>query len=98
MTRSIIPFINPFQEANPTLECVLRNVCASDPDKNRTFGSGGGTNGGGGDGGGGSGGHANGSSRAQNVRVVHVGVLLANVRRCGSDGKPISEDASNGAT
>ena len=44
------------------------------------------------------GGHANGSSRAQNVRVVHVGVLLANVRRCGSDGKPISEDASNGAT
>ena len=52
MTRSIIPFINPFQEANPTLECVLRNVCASDPDKNRTFGSGGGTNGGGGAGGG----------------------------------------------
>ena len=49
-------------------------------------------------GGGGRGGHANGSSRAQNVRVVHVGVLLANVRRCGSDGKPISEDASNGAT
>ena len=46
----------------------------------------------------GKGGHANGSSRAQNVRVVHVGVLLANVRRCGSDGKPISEDASNGAT
>ena len=53
---------------------------------------------GGGGGGGGRGGHANGSSRAQNVRVVHVGVLLANVRRCGSDGKPISEDASNGAT
>ena len=53
---------------------------------------------GGGGGGGGGGGHANGSSRAQNVRVVHVGVLLANVRRCGSDGKPISEDASNGAT
>ena len=52
----------------------------------------------GGGGGGGRGGHANGSSRAQNVRVVHVGVLLANVRRCGSDGKPISEDASNGAT
>ena len=51
-----------------------------------------------GGGGGGRGGHANGSSRAQNVRVVHVGVLLANVRRCGSDGKPISEDASNGAT
>ena len=52
----------------------------------------------GGGGGGGRGGHANGSSRAQNVRLVHVGVLLANVRRCGSDGKPISEDASNGAT
>ena len=53
---------------------------------------------GGGAGEGEGGGHANGSSRAQNVRVVHVGVLLANVRRCGSDGKPISEDASNGAT
>ena len=42
-------------------------------------------------------GHANGSSRAQNVRAVHVGVLLASVRCCGY-GKPISDDANNGAT
>ena len=43
-------------------------------------------------------GHANVSSRAHNVLVVHVGVLLANVRCWGSAGKPISDDANNGAT